>query len=96
MAIKPTRFGLSCAITTPMQEGGAVDLPRLAKHARHVLEQPPHARDRPQPIVDMVLIQINAPLGQDHARWNVSCSPVPRRRELRRFKLPSRRNPPLR
>lgn len=38
MAIKPTRFGLSCAITTPMHEGGAVDLARLAHHARHVLD----------------------------------------------------------
>lgn len=37
MAIKPTRFGLSCAITTPMQKGGAVDLPRLASHANYVL-----------------------------------------------------------
>jgi 4-hydroxy-tetrahydrodipicolinate synthase len=39
MAIKPTRFGLSCAITTPMQEGGAVDLPRLTRHARYVLSE---------------------------------------------------------
>jgi 4-hydroxy-tetrahydrodipicolinate synthase len=38
MAIKPTRFGLSCAITTPMQDSGAVDLARLAKHARFVLD----------------------------------------------------------
>ncbi|GAU83234.1 dihydrodipicolinate synthase family protein [Bosea sp. BIWAKO-01] len=39
MAIDPNRFGLSCAITTPMREGGAVDLPRLVKHARHVLAE---------------------------------------------------------
>lgn len=37
MALDPNRFGLSCAITTPMREGGAVDLPRLVRHARHVL-----------------------------------------------------------
>ncbi|KQU50972.1 dihydrodipicolinate synthase [Bosea sp. Leaf344] len=37
MALDPNRFGLSCAITTPMREGGAVDLPRLVHHARHVL-----------------------------------------------------------
>ncbi len=37
MALSPNRFGLSCAITTPMKEGGAVDLARLAHHARHVL-----------------------------------------------------------
>ncbi|PZN96622.1 MAG: dihydrodipicolinate synthase family protein [Hyphomicrobiales bacterium] len=37
MSIDPNRFGLSCAITTPMREGGAIDLPRLVKHARHVL-----------------------------------------------------------
>jgi len=39
MSIDPKRFGLSCAITTPMHEGGAVDLPRLVTHARHVLAQ---------------------------------------------------------
>lgn len=39
MSIDPNRFGLSCAITTPMREGGGVDLPRLVKHARHVLAQ---------------------------------------------------------
>jgi 4-hydroxy-tetrahydrodipicolinate synthase len=39
MALDPNRFGLSCAITTPMREGGAVDLPRLVHHARHVLAQ---------------------------------------------------------
>ena len=39
MALDPNRFGLSCAITTPMREGGSVDLPRLVKHARHVLAQ---------------------------------------------------------
>lgn len=39
MAIDPNRFGLSCAITTPMRDGGAVDLPRLVKHARHVLAE---------------------------------------------------------
>lgn len=38
MAIKPNRFGLSCAITTPMAEGGAVDLARLVRHARFVLD----------------------------------------------------------
>lgn len=37
MALNPNRFGLSCAITTPMREGGAVDLPRLVHHAKHVL-----------------------------------------------------------
>ncbi|WP_293798488.1 dihydrodipicolinate synthase family protein [uncultured Bosea sp.] len=37
MALSPSRFGLSCAITTPMKEGGAVDLPRLTHHAKHVL-----------------------------------------------------------
>lgn len=37
MAIAKDRFGLSCAITTPMRPGGAVDLPRLVKHAGHVL-----------------------------------------------------------
>lgn len=37
MALDPNRFGLSCAITTPMREGGAIDLPRLVSHARHVL-----------------------------------------------------------
>lgn len=37
MATDKTRFGLSCAITTPMREGGSVDLPRLTHHARHVL-----------------------------------------------------------
>lgn len=37
MALDPNRFGLSCAITTPMREGGVVDLPRLVGHARHVL-----------------------------------------------------------
>lgn len=39
MALTPDRFGLSCAITTPMREGGSVDLPRLVNHARHVLAQ---------------------------------------------------------
>ncbi len=39
MAIDQNRFGLSCAITTPMRPGGDVDLPRLVKHARHVLAQ---------------------------------------------------------
>ena len=37
MATDKNRFGLSCAITTPMREGGSVDLPRLTHHARHVL-----------------------------------------------------------
>lgn len=39
MAIKPTRFGLSCAISTPMQTNGAVDLPALVDHARWVLSE---------------------------------------------------------
>lgn len=39
MSIDPNRFGLSCAITTPMREGGAIDLPRLVRHARHVLAE---------------------------------------------------------
>lgn len=39
MGIDQNRFGLSCAITTPMREGGAIDLPRLVFHARHVLAQ---------------------------------------------------------
>lgn len=39
MPLDPNRFGLSCAITTPMREGGGIDLPRLVKHARHVLTQ---------------------------------------------------------
>ncbi|MDP3409174.1 dihydrodipicolinate synthase family protein [Bosea sp. (in: a-proteobacteria)] len=39
MSIDPKRFGLSCAITTPMHEDGAVDLPRLVTHARHVLAE---------------------------------------------------------
>jgi 4-hydroxy-tetrahydrodipicolinate synthase len=39
MALDPNRFGLSCAITTPMREGGAVDLPRLVRHAKHVLAE---------------------------------------------------------
>lgn len=37
MALSPDRFGLSCAITTPMQAGGGIDLARLVSHARHVL-----------------------------------------------------------
>lgn len=37
MAITSDRFGLSCAITTPMHPGGAADLPPLVRHARHVL-----------------------------------------------------------
>lgn len=37
MALDTNRFGLSCAITTPMREGGSVDLARLVKHAQHVL-----------------------------------------------------------
>ena len=37
MALDTNRFGLSCAITTPMREGGAVDLPRLVHHAKYVL-----------------------------------------------------------
>lgn len=39
MSIDPNRFGLSCALTTPMLEGGSVDLPRLVKHVRHVLAE---------------------------------------------------------
>lgn len=39
MALDPNRFGLSCAMTTPMHPGGAVDLPRLVRHARHVLAE---------------------------------------------------------
>ncbi len=39
MAIKASRFGLSCAITTPMREGGRIDCPRLVRHARHVLAE---------------------------------------------------------
>ncbi|WP_439495959.1 dihydrodipicolinate synthase family protein [Bosea sp. (in: a-proteobacteria)] len=39
MATTQNRFGLSCAITTPMREGGDVDLPRLVAHARHVLAE---------------------------------------------------------
>lgn len=39
MRIDPNRFGLSCAITSPMREGGGIDLPRLVKHARHVLAE---------------------------------------------------------
>jgi 4-hydroxy-tetrahydrodipicolinate synthase len=39
MALDPNRFGLSCAITTPMRQGGGIDLPRLVHHARHVLAQ---------------------------------------------------------
>lgn len=37
MALSPDRFGLSCAITTPMRSDGGIDLPRLVSHARHVL-----------------------------------------------------------
>ncbi|MGL4323397.1 MAG: dihydrodipicolinate synthase family protein [Beijerinckiaceae bacterium] len=37
MSLKAKRFGLSCAITTPMQADGTVDLARLAHHAKHVL-----------------------------------------------------------
>ncbi|WP_420102216.1 dihydrodipicolinate synthase family protein [Bosea sp. (in: a-proteobacteria)] len=37
MALSPHRFGLSCALTTPMRGDGAVDLSRLASHSRHVL-----------------------------------------------------------
>jgi 4-hydroxy-tetrahydrodipicolinate synthase len=39
MTTSQNRFGLSCAITTPMREGGDVDLPRLVAHARHVLAE---------------------------------------------------------
>lgn len=38
MTISPNRFGLSCALTTPIAEGGGVDLVRLARHARFVLD----------------------------------------------------------
>ncbi|TPQ52633.1 dihydrodipicolinate synthase family protein [Prosthecomicrobium hirschii] len=34
-----TKFGLSCALVTPFAETGAVDLPRLAFHARRVVER---------------------------------------------------------
>lgn len=39
MALDQNRFGLSCAITTPMRPGGSVDLHRLVHHARHVLSR---------------------------------------------------------
>lgn len=39
MPLDQNRFGLSCAITTPMREGGDIDLPRLVTHARYVLAQ---------------------------------------------------------
>lgn len=39
MAPSKDRFGLSCALVTPMQPGGEVDLRRLAEHARRVLAQ---------------------------------------------------------
>jgi 4-hydroxy-tetrahydrodipicolinate synthase len=39
MAAATPRFGLSCALTTPMLPGGTVDLARLSHHARHVLAQ---------------------------------------------------------
>lgn len=38
MPIKSKRFGLSCAITTPMTEDGAVNLPALTHHIGWVLE----------------------------------------------------------
>ncbi len=34
-----TRFGLSCALTTPVGPDGAVDLVRLATHARRVIDR---------------------------------------------------------
>lgn len=37
MASTPDRFGLSCALTTPIAADGGIDLPRLVAHARHVL-----------------------------------------------------------
>lgn len=37
MALKANRFGLSCAITTPMHADGSVDTARLAHHAKFVL-----------------------------------------------------------
>lgn len=37
MALKANRFGLSCAITTPMQADGSVDTARLAHHAKFAL-----------------------------------------------------------
>lgn len=39
MTRSPTRFGLSCALTTPMAADGSVDLRRLADHAVSVLSQ---------------------------------------------------------
>lgn len=38
LAIKATRFGLSCALTTPMRRDGAVNLAALARHARWALD----------------------------------------------------------
>lgn len=39
MTSSPARFGLSCALTTPMTADGSVDLRRLADHAVWVLSQ---------------------------------------------------------
>ncbi|UFN50592.1 dihydrodipicolinate synthase family protein [Roseomonas sp. OT10] len=36
---QPPRFGLGCAIATPVQEDGAIDLPRLTAQARWCLDQ---------------------------------------------------------
>lgn len=38
MTMPTTRFGLSCALTTPFRETGEVDLPRLVAHARWCLD----------------------------------------------------------
>lgn len=37
MALKANRFGLSCAITTPMHGDGRVDTARLVRHAQYVM-----------------------------------------------------------
>lgn len=38
LTANPSRFGLSCAIVTPVRPDGTVDLPRLVRHARFVLD----------------------------------------------------------
>lgn len=35
-------FGISVALLTPFTESGAIDLPRLAAHAKHVMDQGAH------------------------------------------------------
>jgi len=37
--IDKMRFGLGCALSTPMTQTGDLDAPRLAKHAQHLLAQ---------------------------------------------------------